>query len=84
MLVVVILFTIITHIAYKQGRITRSEARFRQILILSACMLSVILVIVAASFHISILFVFLVVFLGFFLLIIMIAAIAYVVFRRKQ
>ncbi len=79
-LVVVILGALITQIAYKLGRITRSEARFRQIFILSACMLSIIFVIIAAFFHISILFVL----LGFFLLIMVIAAIVYVVFRKKQ
>jgi len=79
-LVVVVLVAIITQIAYKQGRITRSEARFRQIVTLSGCMLSVIFVIIAAYFHIPILFVF----LGFFLLIIVIVAIAYFVFRIKQ
>ena len=82
-LVIVIIVAITNQIAYKQRRITRSEARFRQISLLSVCMLSVIFVIIAASSHISILFVFLVVFLVIFLLIIVIAPIVYFVFRGK-
>ncbi|OLB33415.1 MAG: hypothetical protein AUI01_08630 [Ktedonobacter sp. 13_2_20CM_2_56_8] len=78
-LVIVIIVAITNQIAYKQRRITRSEARFRQLFALFACILSVIFAIIAAYFHISILFVF----LGFVLLIIVIGALAYFVFRRK-
>ena len=80
MLLMVILVALIAHIAYKRGRITRSEARFRQLLILSTGLLSLMFVIIAVSFHISILFVFLVA----FLFIIVAAAIGYVVFLGKQ
>jgi hypothetical protein len=79
LLVVVTLFAIISQIAYKLGMQTRFEATVRTIFALSSCILAVIFALIAAYFHTSILFVF----LGFFLLIIVIGAIAYFVFVRK-
>lgn len=82
-LVVVIIVALMAQLAYKQQRMTRSEARFRQFFVLSACILSVLFAIIAAYFHISIWFV-LLGFLGLILILIVIGGIiVYFSIRRK-
>ena len=78
-LVVAIIFTIVTQIEYKQRRITRLEARIRQMAALFVCIPCAIFASIAAYFHISLLFVL----LALVLLSIVIGVIAHFVFREK-
>ncbi len=73
--VVVIIMALINQMSYKQERITRAETRFRQVFALLAGTLAIILALIAAFFHISILFVL----LGCVVLIIVIGVIAFIV-----
>ncbi len=81
-LVDVIIYALVTGIAYKLRLITGSEARYRLKVTLFLCIPAVIFASILAYFHISLVFGYLGLLL--ILLIMVIGAIAYVVFLRRK
>jgi hypothetical protein len=79
LLVIVIIYALVTGIAYKLQIITHSEARYRLIVALFLCISSVLLASIAAYFQISLL----VLLLGLVLLTIVLGVIASIVIQGK-